>query len=96
MSKIGMTERGTLKSDEVDENRYFECAGYDDCLHDAVMQNFSGFTCKGCPAFEEYLKAREQSIEYTIRLRDNTQVVKKFCPGVVELDKKNEGTLWND
>jgi len=100
MKHIGITECEIMKDDEIDENRYLDCADYDHCLSQAVKQNMRGFTCKGCHAFTEYLRAREEYVEYIIATRDRgkniKKVVKRFCPGSVEIDTKNTGTMWND
>lgn len=90
--QIGITSCKALKECEVDNNRYLDCADYDDCLHEAVKKGYDSFHCNNCHAFQVLLEAREEDLEYEV----GSIIVKKFKPGHMDLDIRNNGTIWND
>ena len=92
MKSIGITECKTMKDSEIDNNRYLDCADYDDCLSEAVKKNMQSFHCNNCHAFQEFKKARAGDVNYII----DGKVIKRFRPGHIDLNEKNIGTLWND
>ena len=92
MKSIGITECKIMKDSEIDNNRYLDCADYDDCLSEAVARNMQSFHCNNCFAFQEYKAAKADNIKYEM----GGKVIQRFRPGHMDLDKKNIGTLWND
>ena len=96
MKKIGITECKIMKDEEIDDNRYLDCADYDDCLSEAVRQNMYSFHCKNCHAFQEYLAAKDEDLKYELCLLEKKIMVQRFKPGFIHMHEKNFGTLWND
>lgn len=92
MPRIGITECKVIKFSEIDHNRYIDCAGYDDCLSEAVKRDMQSFHCNNCHAFQEYKRAKKDNTRYMAR----GNIIQRFRPGHVSLDEKNIGTLWND
>lgn len=92
MKNLGITNCKPIKESDIDNNRYLDCADYDDCLQEAVMEGFTSFHCRNCHAFQVLLEAREEDLEYEV----DRIIIKKFKPGSVELKEKNIGTLWWD
>lgn len=92
MKTIGITKCKTIKYNEIHNNRYLGCADYDDCLSEAVRRDMQSFHCNNCHAFQEFKKASEEYLTYT----SQGKVIQRFRPGHIDLNKKNEGTLWND
>jgi len=96
MQNLGITECKAIKISEIDNNRYIDCADYDDCLSEAAKKNFRSFHCNNCHAFQAYKKARQENIKYDICTPRKKLSVQRFFPDHLDLYGKNTGTIWND